>query len=103
MLSGLALASPSALAVGKADLAEIRAEVMVLVVSTCLRLAPVLADADEAARMLALPSPRVTVVEVDRRVDPTLAVAFEDPDFFLEIPDSCSDTVFICFSFFRIC
>ena len=91
----LGLASTSALSVGKADLAETRAEVVVLAVSTCLRLAPVLADADEAAGALTLPSPRVTAVEVDRRVDPTLAVAFEDPDFFLEIPDSRSDAIYL--------
>ena len=80
-----------------ADLAETRAEVVVLAVSTCLRLAPVLADTDEAAGALALPlaSPRVTAVEVDRRVDPTLAVVFEDPDFFLEIPDSRSDARYL--------
>lgn len=89
----LCLASPSALAVGNADLAEIRAEVVVLAVSTCLRLVPVLADAEEAAAALTLPNPRVTAVEVDRRVDPTLAVAFEDPEVFFEIPDSRPDTI----------
>lgn len=75
-------------------MAEIRAEVVVLVVSTCLRLAPVLADAKEAAGVLTLPSPRVTAVEVDRRVDPTLAVTFEDREFFFDIPDSRSDTIY---------
>ena len=90
----LDLASP-ALTVGKSDLAEIRSEVVVLVVSTCLRLAPVLADAKEAAGVLTLPSPRVTAVEVDRRVDSTLAVAFEEPEDFLEIPDSRSDTIYL--------
>jgi hypothetical protein len=91
----LGLASPSVLAVGKAGLVEVRAEVVVLVVSTCLRLAPVLADAEEAAGVLTLPSPRVTAVEVDRRVDPTLVVAFEDPVFLFEIPDSRSDTIYL--------
>lgn len=94
----LGLASPSVPALGKADLAGIRAEVVVLVVSTCLRLAPVLADAEEAAGELMLPSSRVTAVEVDRRVDPALAVAFEEPENFLEIPESRFDTIS-----FRIC
>jgi hypothetical protein len=91
----LGLASPSALTVGKADLAEIRAEVALLVDSTYLRLAPVLADAEEAAGVLTLPSPRVTAVEVDRRVDLTLVVAFEDPEDFFEIPDFLSDTIYL--------
>ena len=69
------------------DLAEVRAEVVVLVVSTCLRLVPILADAEEAA---GVPSPRVTAVEVDRRVDSTLAVDFEDPNDFLGMPESRS-------------
>ena len=89
----LGLASPSVLAVGQVGLAEIRAEVVVLVVSTCLRLAPVLADAEEAAGALTLSSPRVTAVDVDRRVDPTLAVAFEDLEDFFKIPDFRSDTL----------
>ena len=93
----LGLASPSAPAVGKADLAGIRAEVVVLVVSTCLRLEPVLADTEEAAGVLTLPSPRVTAVEVDRRVDPALTVRFEleEPEDFLEIPDSRFDTIYL--------
>lgn len=77
-------ASPSVLAVRKTDLEGIRAEVVVLVVSRCLRFAPVLADAEEA-----------TAVEVDRRVDSTLAVVFEDPEDFFEIPDSRSDTTYL--------
>jgi hypothetical protein len=91
----LDLASPSAPAVGKADLAGIRAEVVVLVVSTCLRLAPVLADAEEATGVLTLPSPKVTAVEVDRRVHSALAVAFEDFDDFFEIPDSRFYTIYL--------
>jgi hypothetical protein len=91
----LGLASSSAPAVGKADLAGIRAEVVVLVVSTCLRLAPVLADAEEATGVLTPPSPRVTAVEVDRRVDSTLGVTFEDPEDFFEILDSRSDIIYL--------
>ena len=91
----LGLASSSGPAEGKADLAGIRAEVVVLVVSTCLRLAPVLADAKEAMGVLPLPSPRVTAVEVDRRVDSTLTVAFEDREDFFEIPGSRPDTIYL--------
>ena len=80
---------------GKADLAGIRAEVVVLVVSTCLRLAPVIADAKEAMGVLPLPSPRVTAVEVDRRLDSTLAVAFEDREDFFKIPGSRPDTNYL--------
>ena len=90
----LGLTSSSAPAVGEADLVGIRAEVVVLMVSTCLRLAPVLADAEEATGVLT-PSPRVTAVEVDRRVDSTLAVVFEDREDFLEIPDSRPDTIYL--------
>ena len=86
----LNLTSPSALAVGKSDLTEV-GEVVVLVLSTCLRLAPVLRDTEEAAGVLTLPNPRVTAVEVDRRVD----VAFEDPEDFFEIPDSRPDTIYM--------
>jgi hypothetical protein len=88
----LGLTSPSAPAVGKAELAGIQVEV-VLVVSTRLRLAPVLADAEEAAGVLTLPKPRVMAVEVDRRADTALGVAFEDREDFLEIPDSRFDTI----------
>ena len=68
---------------------------MVLVVSTCLRLVPVLVGVKETAGVLTLPSPRLTAVEVDRRVDPTLAVAFADPEDFFEIPDSRSETGYL--------
>ena len=84
----LGLVSPSATA-------EIRAEVEVLVVSTCLRLAPVLADTKEVTGVLTLPSPGVTAVEVDRRVDSTLLVVFEDPEDFLGMPESRSDTNYL--------
>ena len=84
----LGLASP-ALAVGKTDLVGIRAEIVVLAISTCLRLAPVLADAEEAAVGV------LTAVEVDRRVDSALVVAFEDPEDFLDITDPRSDTIYL--------